>query len=386
MAENRGKVYRIDEAIFRLLLWFGAILLLHVLFGCASPRSAAGPEDERYAELVQVIRTQFREDPLIGIWQGSKGGRPVLLAIVKNEAGGPEKLKAVIVNGDKYAFGYSREEPWFYVSPLAERGVYAGRVVHKPLLWAEWYPTKVVMKSYNQFTEYDDFPAQVKSPGGKVTTYLRKEPRIVAVDSLLRIGGSGFLLWNSEYIITANHVLGKAAKVSVRFPDGTVYPAEPVARDARFDLAVLKLDGFTASGERGLRIQRSPSVAAGETVHAIGYPLGAALSKDPSIVSGQVSATSGLHDAAHQFRLTAPINPGNSGGPILNARGAVVGVALAVIRQPKIEGVAFGIKIGSYLPMLEKLPYTFPEDSAQEIGAEEVFRACSRDVVFIFGK
>lgn len=380
------KHYRIDEAIFRLLMWFGAILLLHALFGCASPRSAAGPEDEQYGKYLRLVRAQFKEDPLIGIWQGSKGGRPVLLAVVLNDEGGSEKLKAVILNGDEYAFGYGKGDPWLYVSPLAQRGVYAGKVSHKPLLWTEWYPTKVSINNYNQFTEYDDFPANVKAVGGKVTTYLRKEPRIVAIDTLLRAGGSGFLLWNSAYIVTANHVLGKAAKVSARFPDGTVYPAEPVARDARLDLAVLKLDGFTASGERGLRIQRSPAVAAGETVHAIGYPLGAALSKDPSIVSGQVSATSGLHDAAHQFRLTAPINPGNSGGPILNARGAVIGVALAVIRQPKIEGVAFGIKIGSYLPLLEKLPYTFPDVSAQEMGAEDVFRACSRDVVFIFGK
>lgn len=369
----------------RLLMWFGAILLLHALFGCASPRSAAGTEDERYAHFVKVIRSQIQEDPLIGIWQGSKGGRPVLLAIILNDEGGREKLKGVILNGAEYAFGYSNGDPWLYVSPLAQRGAYAGTVSHKPLLWAEWYPTRLVLNSLNQFTEYDDFPANVKAAGGKVTTFLRKEPRIVAIDSL-QAGGSGFLLWNSPFLVTANHVLGKASKVSARFPDGTVYSAAPVARDARLDLAVLKLDGFTPSADRGLRIHRTSSVAAGETVHAIGYPLGAALSKDPSIVSGQVSATSGLQDAAHQFRLTAPINPGNSGGPILNGRGAVVGVALAVIRQPKIEGVAFGIKIGAYLPLLEKLAYAFPEEHAQEMGAEEVFRACSRDVVFISGK
>jgi hypothetical protein len=379
------KHYRIDEAIFRLLMWFGAILLLHALFGCASPRSAAGPDDEEYVKFVKVIRSQIKEDPLIGIWQGSKGGRPVLLAVVLNDEGAAEKLKAVILNGDEYAFGYGNGDPWLYVSPLAQRGVYAGKVSHKPLLWTEWYPTKLVLNNYNQFTAYDDFPANVKAVGGKVTTYLRKEPRIVAIDSLVLAGGSGFLLWNSAYVVTANHVLGKAGKISARFPDGTVYPAEPVARDARLDLAILKLQGFTPSGGRGLPIDRSP-IAAGEMVHAIGYPLGAVLSRDPSIVSGQVSATSGLHDAAHQFRLTAPINPGNSGGPILNAHGAVVGVALAVIRQPKIEGVAFGIKISAYLPMLEKLPYTFPDVSATSMAAEDVFRACSGDVVFIFGK
>lgn len=152
------------------------------------------------------------------------------------------------------------------------------------------------------------------------------------------------------------------------------------------DLAVLKLDGFSPSPERGLRIDRASSVVAGEAAHAIGYPLGAALSKDPSIVSGQVSATSGIHDAPHQFRLTAPINPGNSGGPIFNSRGAVVGVALAVIRQPKIEGVAFGIKIGAYLSMLDRLSYGFSEAPAEPMGAEDVFRSYARDVVFVYGE
>ncbi|HOP40902.1 MAG TPA: hypothetical protein PLI53_07655, partial [Geobacteraceae bacterium] len=194
MALHAESKIRVGEAVFRLLLWFGAIVLLHVLFGCAAQNRALGPEDEQYAKYMQLIRTQFKEDPLIGIWQGSKGGRPVLLAVVKNEEEGSEKLKALILNGDEYSFGYSRGEPWFYVSPLAERGVYAGKVAHKPLLWAEWYPTKVVMKSYNQFTEYDDFPPNVKSPGGKVTTYLRKEPRLVAIYKVGMARGSGFLL------------------------------------------------------------------------------------------------------------------------------------------------------------------------------------------------
>lgn len=370
--------------VFQLYLF--TICLLMLSGGCASSPTADATDRDLYDRYVKTVRTQIREDPLIGIWQGSRGGRQALLAVFLNNDGGPEKLKAVILNGDEYAMGFGNEEPWFYVSPLAQRGVYAGKAAYKPFLWKEWFPTRVAMKDFNQFVSYDDLPAKVKSPGGKTTSYLRKEPRMVAIDNLLRSGGSGFLLWNSAYVVTANHVLGRLAKISVRFADGAVYAAAPVAREARMDLAVLKLDGFSPSPERGLRIDRASSVVAGEAAHAIGYPLGAALSKDPSIVSGQVSATSGIHDAPHQFRLTAPINPGNSGGPIFNSRGAVVGVALAVIRQPKIEGVAFGIKIGAYLSMLDRLSYGFSEAPAEPMGAEDVFRSYARDVVFVYGE
>jgi len=135
--------------------------------------------------------------------------------------------------------------------------------------------------------------------------------------------------------------------------------------------------------ERGFQIEHTSEVAPGETVHALGYPLGETLGKQPSIVSGQVSAMVGINDEPGQFRLTAPINPGNSGGPILNSHGTVVGVAIAVIRQERIEGVAFGIKIKATVPMLQQLSVSLSGDNSDSMSADEIFRRFAQDVVYI---
>jgi S1-C subfamily serine protease len=211
---------------------------------------------------------------------------------------------------------------------------------------------------------------------------MRKE-QVVTVDDIARSSGTGFLIRNTNLIITAHHVVGKAKTIGVRLPDGNIFPAEIVGRDAQNDIAILRLEFFTPSPERGFHLDSDSDVAAGETVHALGYPLGETLGKQPSIVSGQVSATVGINNAQSQFRITAPINPGNSGGPILNSHGNVVGIAVAVIRDQKIEGVAFGIKIEAAIPMLQKLSVDLSGDENPSMSADEIFRRFSQDVVYI---
>lgn len=357
-------------------------IALCFLFACASATKTKGEGDELYDKYLQLTKMQAAKDPLIGIWQGSKGGQPVILAVVENNEDGPERLQAVILNGSEFQFGYSDGDPWFYVSPMAAQGTYAGKIVYKYLFWPQWNPTKIVMSNYNSFTTYDDVPAHVKAPGGKVNAYMRKE-QVITVDDIARSSGSGFLVRNTNLIITAHHVVGKAKTIGVRFPDGNIYPAEIVGRDAQNDIAILRLEYFTPSAERGFQLDHTSEVAPGETVHALGYPLGEMLGKQPSIVSGQVSSTVGIKEAPNQFSITAPINPGNSGGPILNSHGTVVGVAVAVIRHQQIEGVAFGIKIEAALPMLKKLAVDLKENECTAMSADEIFRRFSQDVVYI---
>jgi len=175
---------------------------------------------------------------------------------------------------------------------------------------------------------------------------MRKE-QVITVDDIARSSGTGFLIRNTNLIITAHHVVGKAKSIGVRFPDGNIFPAEIVGRDAQNDIAILRLEFFTPSADRVSNLiltQRLPRrngpcdrVSSWET-----------LGKQPSIVSGQVSAAAGMNEAANQFRITTPINPGNSGGPILNPHGKVVGIAVAVIRDQKIEALPLESK--SMLP------------------------------------
>ena len=96
-------------------------------------------------------------------------------------------------------------------------------------------------------------------------------------------------------------------------------------------------------------------VSVGERIHALGYPLGTRLSRKPSMVSGEICATTGMSDNISQFRTTAPVNAGNSGGPIVNEKGKLVGVALAGLVQRGVEGVRFGVKAAAAL-ILEQVP------------------------------
>lgn len=378
MMAIRGKM------IGRVMLWAMLMLALSsMLNACAMNRGTGELPDPVYESYLNLTREQARKDPLIGIWQGSQSGEEVLLAVVLNDKEGQEKLKAVILNGNEFDFGYSREDPWFFVSPMAAQGAYAGKIVDKLGFWSRWFPTRVVMNGSNQFTTYDDIPPNVKRSGGNKHSYMRKEAQTVIIDDLMRSSGSGFLIWKSDKVLTAHHVVKDAKKITVRFSDGRRFAADIVSRDPANDLALLKLRGFTLSDERGLRVLRGTAVAPGEEIHVIGYPLGAILGSRPSIVSGQVSASVGFRNAENQFRITAPINPGNSGGPILNARGEVLGIALAVVRNQQIEGVGFGIKIGSAYPMLGDMLLQGSVKIRQEQNAAEIFRRFSRDVVYI---
>jgi hypothetical protein len=351
------------------------------LFSCAST-SKNIEQSDIYDKYLKLTKMQAGKDSLIGIWQGSKGGKEIILAVIENDEKESEKLKAVILNGSEYQFGYSDGSPWLYVSPMASKGTYAGRINYKELLWSRWYPTRIVMNDMHSFTANDDLPAHVKAPGGKTTSYMRKE-QIMTVDDIARSSGTGFLIRNTNLIITAHHVVGKAKSIGVRFPDGNIFPAEVVGRDAQNDIAILRLEFFTPLAERGFQLDSDSDVAPGETVHALGYPLGETLGRQPSIVSGQVSATTGMKEAANQFRITTPINPGNSGGPILNSHGTVVGIAVAVIRDQRIEGVAFGIKINAAVPMLQKLSVDLSGNKSESMSADEIFRRFAQDVVYI---
>ncbi|RNC67244.1 MAG: serine protease [Desulfuromonadales bacterium] len=364
----------------------GTVLVLAILLflaACSLGRGAGERRDPSYDSYLKLTREQARKDPLIGIWQGSQLGNEILLAVVLNDEGGQEKLKGVILNGSEFEFGYLREDSWFYVSPMAAQGTYAGKVVDKLLFWPRWFPTRLVMNSVNQFTTYDDIPPNIRQGRSSTHTYIRREAQTVIMDDVMRSSGSGFLIWQSDKVLTAHHVIKDATRITVRFPDGKHFGADVVSRDPANDLALLALRGFSPSDARGLRVLGGTDVAPGEEIHVLGYPLGGILGSQPSIVSGQVSASVGLRNAENQFRITAPINAGNSGGPILNGRGEVVGIAVSVVRQQQIEGVGFGMKIGSSFSMLGDLLQKGSVKIRQELKADEIFRLYSRDVVFI---
>lgn len=203
--------------------------------------------------------------------------------------------------------------------------------------------------------------------------------------------GSGFLLKNTNLILTNYHVVQDKAQITLSFPSGEEYPGQVVFRDRSNDLALVEARGLGATA-RGLVVSVSAEMKVGETVHALGYPLGSGLSRKPSMVSGAISSTTGLDDDIARFRTTAPINPGNSGGPIVNQKGQVVGIAVAGLVRQGIEAIRFGIKASTAALILQQARATTSFDVVVTPGGprprppDQIFEELSPHVVLIEAK
>lgn len=160
--------------------------------------------------------------------------------------------------------------------------------------------------------------------------------------------GSGFIIESSGYILTNNHVVDGATNggsLSVTLNNGKSYGATIVGRDTSYDLAVIKI---TAQGLSALQFGDSDKVQVGDSVIAVGSPLGLAGTVTSGIISAKNRAvtagdSAGESSFINALQTDAAINPGNSGGPLVDVTGAVIGVNSAIASL----GSSFGSQSGS---------------------------------------
>ncbi len=150
-----------------------------------------------------------------------------------------------------------------------------------------------------------------------------------------KASGSGVIISDDGYIVTNNHVVAGADKVTVTMSNRKTYTAKVIAADPAYDLAVVKID---ATNLPFLLYGNSRDTKIGQWVLAIGYPL----YLDATVTAGIISAKSrylGLnHDktggqklAVESFLQTdAAVNPGNSGGALINTSGQLIGINSAI--------------------------------------------------------
>jgi serine protease Do len=154
--------------------------------------------------------------------------------------------------------------------------------------------------------------------------------------------GSGFVINPDGHIVTNNHVVDGATEIKVKLSDGRELPAKVVGRDAKTDLALLKVE---ATGLPVIPLGNSGELQVGESVMAIGNPFGL----EQTVTTGIVSATGrvigeGPYD--NFIQTDASINPGNSGGPLISTRGQAVGINTAIFTQTGGSvGIGFAIPI-----------------------------------------
>ncbi|MFK4210754.1 trypsin-like peptidase domain-containing protein [Streptomyces sp. NPDC030920] len=181
-----------------------------------------------------------------------------------------------------------------------------------------------------------------RDPGTVAGVAAKALPSVVTIDAQGGDGeggtGTGFVYDKEGHILTNNHVVASAAdsgQLTATFSNGKKYGAEVVGRAQGYDVAVLKLKN-PPSGLTPLALGNSDQVAVGDSTIAIGAPFGLSntvttgiiSAKNRPVASGDGSGGSNSYMSALQ--TDASINPGNSGGPLLDARGAVIGINSAI--------------------------------------------------------
>ena len=166
--------------------------------------------------------------------------------------------------------------------------------------------------------------------------------------------GTGLVLREDGYIVTNNHVIETAAdggRVIVGFPDGSEDEAEIVGRTADYDLAVLRVD---RDGLEPLVLADSDTLAVGDTVVAVGAPLGLEGTVTLGIVSALnrpvTAGAGGTTTFINAIQTDAAINPGNSGGPLVDASGQVVGINTAIAQASGAASATGSIGLGFAIP------------------------------------
>jgi serine protease Do len=162
--------------------------------------------------------------------------------------------------------------------------------------------------------------------------------------------GSGIIVESDGYILTNNHVVSNADKVTVKLISGKEYTAKVVGTDAPTDLALVKVD---AEGLPTLELGDSHSLKVGQWVIAIGNPFGLTSTVTVGVVSAKGRSGIGIEDYEDFIQTDAAINEGNSGGPLLNAHGKVIGINTAIV-----SGSGGSVGIGFAIPSdMAKLVY-----------------------------
>lgn len=152
--------------------------------------------------------------------------------------------------------------------------------------------------------------------------------------------GTGVIIRPDGYIVTNNHVIRGAGKITVHLSDRSSHEARVIGADPETDLAVLKIE---ANGLQAAHWGSSDSLSVGEWVVAIGSPFGL----DQTVTAGIVSALGrhvGLASYENFIQTDAAINPGNSGGPLVNLKGEIVGINTAIKSRTGVySGIGFAI-------------------------------------------
>ena len=160
--------------------------------------------------------------------------------------------------------------------------------------------------------------------------------------------GSGVIIDEEGYIVTNFHVVRRASRIQVKLWDGREFEAEPLVATESSDVALLKIRSKPGDKFKAIKFAEDDDLMLGETVLALGNPFGLGGSVSKGILSSKnrrpATGAEPLN-VEDWLQTDAAINPGNSGGPLVNLRGELIGLNVAVFREQNGEGLGFSIPV-----------------------------------------
>lgn len=224
------------------------------------------------------------------------------------------------------------------VAPTAVRRVRAAR-------------THAVVQVAQHALDDDDVLERINTATRNIA--LAVEPSVVHIDvsgighGLVWGSGSGWIFDHLGHIITNAHVVGDAREITIQFYDGHITSATVVGLDRDSDIAVLKFE----NGEDRVpaRLASGQRLQIGDRVYSFGSPFGFKFSMSEGIVSGlgrSARTAAGQTRISNFIQTDAAVNPGNSGGPLVDVRGRVVGMNVAIANALNAQGASEGQSAG----------------------------------------
>jgi len=220
--------------------------------------------------------------------------------------------------------------------------------------------------SFGSLCSFDSVPKQ-KFKG--VTPYPKsKKPSEGAIAS-----GSGFYVNNKGYVVTNDHVVNSCKSIWLQDEEGTI-PASIIQKYPANDLAIIQIEKTTPNYAKFTN-----SVNPVEDVMALGFPRGDILGEEIKRTKGSISSLSGIKGDSFSLQHTALIQKGNSGGPLINNKGAIVGVNYAKFIEKDLQGIGLAIKAINTIDFLGRESIDFELNvNTQELEWSEVFKEAQK--------
>ncbi len=189
-------------------------------------------------------------------------------------------------------------------------------------------------------------------------------PSVVSLsvnDGTVGAVGTGFIISDDGYIVTANHVVEGMTRITAIMSDGTTYEAIKIDGNAFTDIALIKIE---ASGLPTVKLGKSSDMLVGDKVFAIGCPVSTSfsgsmteglLSYKDRVLDIQNAETGAVEKKMTLIQTDALLNPGNSGCPLLNAYGEVVGIVTMKLNSNYYEAICFAIPIDAAMPIVNAM-------------------------------